>query len=172
MRSTLLKLATLAEQDSASLGSFDPKPLFAGNVYTFAPNAQRYFEECVPAESIDFEPFLILSGADIASHSSEYIPSHYTTPFGFVTIATDTFGDALALDVTDGKVYHLSHEKYDEEGIHPGWNEDETEALPVVDVSRESIIETAEGYWKSIEEFLKDHLSYSQQENQENVLSS
>ena len=110
---------------------------------------------------LDLNLYRIFSAADIDLENRDFIPSYFCAPHGFITIATELSGDAFSVDLIDGKVYHLSHEKYEADGIHPGWNADCTAFLPTRPVTRENIIETSEGHWESITDFLDECLDYA-----------
>lgn len=161
MKALLAKLAHLAGQDSVRLGAFDPSTLFGDAPHEFAPVAREYFGECVPHATLDLNFHRILADEDIRAENQDLIPSYFCVPHGFITIATDLGGNAYSVDVTDGKVYHLSHDTYESDGIHPGWNSDHTEFLPPLPVSRQNIINTSKGFWESIPEFLQECLEYA-----------
>ncbi len=161
MKDLVSQLSRLAGQHSPTLGAFDPTPLFAGASYAFAPTVTEYFRTCVPSSRLDLNLYRIFSAGDIDSENRDFVPSYFCAPHGFITIATELSGDAFSLDVTDGRVYHLSHEKYETDGIHPGWNADSTAFLPTLPVTRHNITGTSEGYWESITDFLNECLEYA-----------
>jgi hypothetical protein len=161
MKDILSQLARLAGQAAVSFGAFDPSPLFAGAHYEFTAAVSEYFQTCVPSVKLDLTLYRIFSGVDISSENHGSIPSCFCAPHGFITIATELSGDAFAVDVTDGRVYHFSHEKYEIDGIHPGWNADISAFLPMVPVTRENIIQTPQGHWENIADFLRECLDYA-----------
>jgi len=140
-----------------SCPSFDLTQLIGESLDRTA-TVSDYFAN-VPEAAIDSEAFTILSARDIYSHAKTVIPCCYTVEFGFVPIATELSGDTFTVDVTDGRVFLLSHEKYGSDGIHPGWNDDCSAFLPTRSVNRESIIDTCEATWDSIADFLDECLS-------------
>ena len=158
MKDLISQLSRLAGR-SATLGGFDPTPLFAGAHYDLAPTVAEYFRTCIPDSQLDLNLYRIFSAADIDSENRDVAPSYFCAPHGFITIATQLSGNAFSVDVTDGKVYHLSHEKYETDGIHRGWNADCTAFLPTLPVTRRNIIDTSEGYWVSITAFLDECLA-------------
>lgn len=162
MRSKVESIARAAKRPGVLFAAFDPGNLFQG--LPIVPSASEYLSSCVPAASVDLSFARLLGARDIFSENRSAIPSFYCAPFGFVTIATDRCGDALSLDVIDGKVYQLSHEKYESDGIHPGWNADHSAFLPPLSVSRSSIIETSERHWDNLIDFLDDLLTRALEE--------
>lgn len=160
MKSIVLQISRLAGRP-ATLGTFDPTLLFAGAHYDLAPAVAEYFSTCIPDSRIDLDLYRILCAADIDAENRDCIPGHICAPHGFITIANDVSGDAFSLDVTRGTVHQLSHEKYEADGIHPGWNADYTAFLPALPVTRQNIINTSEGYWESITDFLNECLQYA-----------
>jgi hypothetical protein len=161
MKEILSQLARFAKQRSVSFGAFDPTPLFAGATYQFAPSVSEFFSTAIPSTKLDLGLYRICSAIDISAENQEFIPSCHCAPHGFVTIATELSGDAFSIDVTDGNVYQISHEKYEADGIEPGWNADCTAFLPTLPLTRENIINTSEGYWDSITDFLQECLDYA-----------
>jgi hypothetical protein len=119
VKDILFQLAQLVGQTSTSFGAFDPSPLLGGRRYDFSPVVSEYFQTSVPSVKLNLDLYRIFSPADIASENQGNIPSYFCAPHGFITIATELSGDAFSVDVTDGRVYHLSHEKYETDGIHP-----------------------------------------------------
>lgn len=162
MKALLQKLAALAGQPSATLGSWDPEPLFAHNSFELSPTVAEYFSSCVPSVRLPLDFSSIFATKDLLEQNRGFVPSYYCVRHGFITIATMRNGDAFSVDVRDGKVYVLSHEKYEKDGIHPGWNEGCTAFLPVLPVTRQNIIETSDGYWDSIPEFLEECLAQAE----------
>jgi hypothetical protein len=158
MKNLLTQLAKLTGHTAVSFGAFDPHELPAGTGYLFAPIVRDYLGECIPSVSLDLGLCRILSAADIAYENRALFPSSLCAPHGFITIATELNGDACALNVTDGKIHLISHEKYEGDGIHPGWNADFTGFLDTLPITRQNIIDTAEGCWKSITDFLQECL--------------
>ena len=158
MNDILMRLGHLASIAPVSFGAFDPAPLFAGASFEFAPAVGEFFTTCIPSSTLDLELCRILSAAAIATENQDLIPSYFCAPHGFITISTDSDGDAFAVDVTTGKVFHLSHEKYETNGIHPGWNANFAAFLSTLPVTRENIINTSEGHWDSIADFLQEIL--------------
>ena len=140
------------------LGALDPTPLFAGLHYELAPSVSEFFATAIPSTRLRLELYRILAAADISADNHDCIPSYRCAPLGFITIATELSGDAISVDVTDGRVYQLSHEKYEADAIEPGWNADCTAFLPPLPITRENIINTSEGHWDSISAFLLDCL--------------
>jgi hypothetical protein len=161
MKDVLIELGRLAKMRQVSFGALDPTPLFAGASFQFAPIVSDFFTICIPSAKLDLDLYRILSAPDITSENQDFVPSHFCAPHGFITVSTDSCGDAFSVDVTTGKVFHLSHEKYETDGIHPGWNADTTAFLPTVPVTRENIIRTSEGHWDSITDFLQEVLDYA-----------
>ena len=160
MKDLVAQLSRLAGHPP-SLGAFEPTPLFAGAHYDLAPAAAEYFLSCIPAAQLDLSLYRILSAANIDAENRDYVPSCFCAPHGFITIGCELSGDAFSIDVRDGRVFHLSHEKYETDGIHPGWNADRTALLPTLPVTQQNIIDTSEGYWESITDFLEECLQYA-----------
>ena len=154
MKDLVSQLSRLAGQQAATLGAFDPASLFSGAHYDLAHTVAEYFRTCIPSSRLDLDLYRLFSAADIDSENRDFVPSYFCAPHGFITIATELSGDAFSVDVTDGRVHHISHEKYETDGIHPGWNADCTAFLPTLPVTRQNIIDTSEGYWESIAAFL------------------
>lgn len=157
LRSIINLIAAAANRPGAHFEPFDPGQLL-GNVDCLAPAVTEYFSTCVLVASLDLPHARILSSRDLYAENKSAIPSFYCVPHGFITIATTDCGDAIALDVIGGRVYLLSHEKYESDGIHRGWNADCSEFLPPIPVTRDSIISTADDTWESIEHFLVECL--------------
>ena len=114
----------------------------------------EYFQS-VPETTIEHEIIKIISATQIRRECEEAIPCCYIAKFGFVPIASDMSGDPFCVDVTCGNVYLISHDIYEGAEISPGWNADTTAFLPNLPINRETIIETSEGCWDSIAEFLE-----------------
>ena len=145
-----------------SFGTFDPVPLFAGASFEFAPSVSEFFASCIPSAKLDLDLYRIYSAEDITSDNQDFIPSYICGPHGFITLSTDSCGDAFSVDVTTGRVFHLSHEKYETDGIEPGWNADTTAFLPALPVTRANIIDTSEGHWVQHRRlFLQEVLDYA-----------
>ncbi len=153
----LQAIAAACNRPAARFVAFDLSRLI-GQSIQLAPSVSEYFAN-VPEAAIDHHSFRILGTRDIYSYAKDAIPCCYTVQFGFIPIATELCGDSFAVDVRDGRVFWLSHEKYERDGIHPGWNEDHSDFLPPLPVDRNSIIETSEGRWESIADFLDDCLA-------------
>ena len=161
MKEILIQLGRLAKIGPISFGAFDPTPLFAGASFEFAPSVSEFFTICIPSAKLDLDLYRIFAAADITADNQDFIPSYFCAPHGFITISTDSCGDAFSVDVTTGKVFLLSHEKYETDGIEPGWNADTTAFLPALPVTRENIIKTSEDHWDSITDFLQEVLDYA-----------
>ena len=161
MRAILSQLARFAKQSAVSFESFDPTPLFAGQRYEFAPSVSEFFSTSIPSTSLNLELIRFFSAADIRSENQELIPGHRCAPHGFITIASGRNGDAYSLDVTDGKVYQISHEKFEADEIEQGWNADCTAFLPALPISRQNIINTSDGCWNCVTDFLYDCLEHA-----------
>jgi len=143
MRELVSKLSRLAGQASASFGAFDPSPLLAGGSFELAPTVTEYFQTCIPDLRLDLECCSILAAADLIFEHHDLIPSCFCAPRGLISIARQNNGDSFSVDVRTGKVYLLSHEKYETNAIEPGWNSDLTGFLPALPVRRENIINTS-----------------------------
>jgi hypothetical protein len=159
MKDLITRLSRLAGKP-VTFGSFDPS-LFYGASQSIAPSVAEYFRCCIPNSRLDLELCIIFSATDLDAENLENVPSCFCSCHGFVTIGTSLSGDAFSVDVTDGRVYHLSHEKYESDGIHPGWNAECTYFLPALPVNRQNIIATSEGHWESIAEFLDECLRHA-----------
>lgn len=149
------KIETIAAgcgRSAVRFTSFDLTSLFPKNA-EFEETALQYLS-CVPEATIDADFFSILSAREILSITKSHIPCCHAFPYGFIAIGRELSGDAFALDVHTGNVFMLSHEKYENDGLHCGWNDDTTAFLPVLAYSREAIIDTAEAEWESVDEFL------------------
>jgi hypothetical protein len=155
----LARLQAIAKASNRPAARFVPFNLgqLISHSIVAAPSARDYFAN-VPEAAINIGLVRILSAREIYSHGKTAIPCCYTLEFGFVPIATELSGDSFAVDVTDGQVFLLSHEKYESDGIHPGWNEDCSQFLATLPVNRKSIIDTSETSWESISQFLDECL--------------
>src|SRR6266540_1164212 len=161
MKDVLIQLGRLANIGPVSFEAFDPTPLFAGASFEFTLPVREFFTTCIPRATLDRGLCRILSAADITSENQDLSPSHFCAPHGFITIAADSGGDGFSVDVTTGKVFYLSHDKYEADGIHPGWNTDTTAFLPTLPITRENIINTSEGHWDTIADFLQEILDHA-----------
>jgi hypothetical protein len=151
-RNKLEAIAAGCGRSGARFTSFNLSALFPKSL-DFDESALQYLS-CVPEATIDADFFSILSAREILSNTKNHIPCCHAFPYGFIAIAREMSGDAFALDVHTGGVFMLSHEKYENDGLHRGWNDDTTEFLPTLPYSREAIIDTAEAEWESVDEFL------------------
>jgi len=156
MNITLQKIAALTGQGAVAFGRFDVSQLRPGGFNSLAPSVTEFFASHVPTTDLALDHVRILSGKSLIEENRDCIPSCFCTPYGFITIASGVSGDAFAFDVTDGKVYLLSHEKYEADGIQSGWNADHTDFLPPLPIDRENIIKTSEGSWDSLSDFLQE----------------
>ncbi len=110
----------------------------------------------IPARTWEVGYYHLLCSKEIIDQTLNYIPGYHCVPFGLVTIARDLSGNSASLDLETGRVYPLDHEKFEEDGLHLGWNAEMTAFLSVVPYSREAILKTAEGYWEDVAIFLSD----------------
>ena len=165
MKRMILELAALADLSSIRFNPFDPATLCPDVVID--PAVANYFAECVPASDIDLEVVTILSPQGIEMENREMIPGCRCSPHGFITIARDMGGDSFSVDITDGKIYEISHGKFGKKSISPGWNTDHTAFLPDIPINRANIIATAEETLDSIEEFLIHCRYWATEENAE-----
>jgi uncharacterized Fe-S center protein len=126
----------------------------------------EYFSGCIPAETLKLKHHRILSPHQILEENQNLIPGCYSIGYGLPVIATDDSGDAVSVDIESGRVYLLSHDKFESDGLHRGWNEEMTDFLPVLPFTRANIIKTAEEDWDSIEDFIESLIhAYDQKKN-------
>lgn len=157
MRSVVEKIVAQAGKNRPPLSSFDASKLVPAGSKWHA-DVKSYLEGCVPAETVELKPFHLLGVEELEEANSEYFPGHVTAPYGILTILTDEDGDALAVDIQDGKLYHLSQDRFELEGIIV--EDEETGEGVKLELTRENILNSAEGFWPSLSVFFKDWLTH------------
>ncbi len=114
-------------------------------------SVEDYFRSQIPDIPITSKLFAaadvyrLIARDQLPERNREYIPSRDIIAAGFVTIGTDISGDAVAVDVTDGCVYLVSHEI--------DW-EDELDHDPMA--NRGKVINDSTALAATIGEFLSD----------------
>lgn len=128
------EVAALCGHDNYTAQSVDLASL---GVVTMHHTAEFYFSDCVPLNEIDRPFHQLLSVSDVYTHNKEYYPSCQILDHGLVTFAREPDGDAIVVDVYDGRVHLVSHEIFVDEGIiGPG--------LEIISFTRESILQYSE----------------------------
>lgn len=112
-------------------------------------SAEAYFAGCVPRHPIDGPFYQLLAASEIFTHTTDYTPSRYVIPIGFVTFATVPNGDAIAIDATDGRIHLVSHEIYSDDGIRVF---DHDGPIPV---TRKAVLESSENIFSTISSFFE-----------------
>lgn len=154
MKSTLRRLADRVGMDSVQLCSADLEGILTNSDSIVNYEAGLYLAECVPNRQLTLGDFRILGVKELREENLELMPGYLVSPLGFICIASTAGGDAFAVDCETGKVYLLSHDKYNEGTISPGWNENHSGFLPDIPINRENIIATADREYDDIREFL------------------
>ena len=105
----------LAGKESASpeIQGFPPE--------SFHPETIKYFQH-FPKKSLNLGYYTLLSSKSAIEHNKEYVPSLHVIKHGFYTIASTYSGEAVAIHLTSGAVFELSHEIHSEKGIFKGFN--------------------------------------------------
>lgn len=124
----------------------------------------EYFSNCVPALTLSLRCHRILSPHHILEENQDLIPGCYCSICGLLVIATDDSGNAISVDVENGRVYQFSHDKFESDGLHRGWNEGVTDFLPALPFTRENIILIAEKEWDSVTEFIESLILFYSRE--------
>jgi len=132
---------------------------------TFHPSITAYFEACVPDSPIDLGSFTILDESGIRQENSDLIPGCHIFQHGFVAFARESCGDVIAADLGTGRVYWISHEKYEGESIEPGWKPDMSGFADPLPIDANNIIKTADMAFESIVAFFR--MAVSDEENLE-----
>ena len=122
------------------------------------PAVIDYFTRSIPATTLDFGHFRWLSPAGLHEENIDLIPGSEMFSHGIVTIAATNTGDAIAVDVSDGRVYLVSHEKFEHGMLSPGWKADFSGFEAPLPVTRANIVTTCEGGWTDIPSALKSLL--------------
>jgi len=155
MNPQLRELFEIVDHGKATVAAADLHELSLPAGLEACESAKAYLA-AVPAQTLEVGYFRLLGPEGIRDHNQNHIPSYHCTPFGLVTIATNQSGDAASLDLATGHVFLLSHEKFEEDGLHLGWNEEKTGFLPVVSYSKEAIMDSSDGFWDDVTVFLSD----------------
>lgn len=134
--------------------SFDYASLFEGEEFPVCYDVSVYFSEAVPSREIRCGGLRLLGVGDITEESVNLLPGYLVAELGFIPIGASSGGDVYALDCTSGKVYELSHDKYNESSISPGWKPDFSGFLPDLPITRENVISTADRSFEDVGEFL------------------
>jgi hypothetical protein len=148
-----------------TLGGCDLSTILRKQPVEVSDAAAEFFATCIQTER-DSGPSDIVfhSRQDIANVNHNF-PCDRIVCHGFVTFASLCDGDVVAMDVTDGAVYHISHDKYDSDGgISQGWNHGCSALLPDLPITREHIIKTAERCLGPIDEHLDQLLREDEHE--------
>lgn len=140
-------------------------PLPAG--LTVAETSRDYLA-ATPDVTWEVGYYHLLCRREIIDQTLNYIPGYHCVPFGLITIARDLSGNSASLDLETGRVYPLDHEKFEEDGLHLGWNKDMTGFLPVVPYSKPAILDTAEVSWDDASAFISDLIEGYQNETEPN----
>ena len=154
-------------------GAIGVKPVFASFNLAALPipsgsiisEVAKDYLAMIPSSTWTAGYYHLLCQEEIIEQSLNYIPGYHCTPFGIISIARDLSGNSASLDLETGRVYPLDHEKFEEDGLHLGWNEDMTGFLPVIPYSKQAILETSEGYWADVSTFLSDLIEGYRNEN-------
>lgn len=119
--SLIHEIASLCGVEVGSIGGFNLSTLEL-DAESVHESVVKYFRSTVPdvpvlAESFSStDIFRLVGRSELHDQNYNYVPSCEIIKAGFVTIATDISGDALAADIIDGNVYLVSHEiSWDEE---------------------------------------------------------
>lgn len=160
MREFIQQIAQILGSESLRFRPFDVVELLSDLENPLDAQVTEYFETCVPDQDFDLDGIHILSAARIKEENMDMIPGCLCLPFGFVTIATTESGDDFAMDVQTGRVHLLSHEKFDDGKIEPGWNAEFSNFLPPLPITKANIVLTAEASWDCVPDFLKECLNH------------
>ena len=165
MKDQLKELFAITIGTTPTLAAFDLRRFASPISSQICQGASDYLSS-VPENTLSVGYYNLLAHEDILNFSENHIPGYHCIPYGFVVIARDLSGDVASLDLTTGEVYLMSHDKFEEDGLHPGWNADLTEFLPVLPYSRKVILDHTEGYWTDVSSFLSDLISAYKNSNQ------
>ena len=150
--SLIHEIASLCGVEVGSTGGFDLSTLEL-DAKAVHESVVEYLRSTVPdvtvlAESFSStDIFRLLSRSELYDHNYNYVPSCEVIKAGFVTIANDACGDAIAADIIDGNVYSVSHEISWDEELHDA---------PYA--NRKKITETSGWLGSTIDEFLQTWL--------------
>lgn len=147
--SLIQEIALLSGVEVGELGGFEISALEL-ETEAMDPSVVDYFRSIIPDVPIHSKLFdaadvyRLCSRTGLRIENYDSVPGCYIVKAGFVTIGCDTCGDAVALDITDGNVYLVSHEM--------DW---ETELGENPMANRGRVIEEATPLASTIEEFLE-----------------
>ncbi len=118
----LKEIAELCGCNLGPPGDFD-LAIFELELGEVESSVREYFGSQIPSVSIRSKLFSaadiyrLIGRDELVEHNRQCVPSCDILAAGFVTIATDISGDAVAIDVTDGQVYLVEHETNWEEEL-------------------------------------------------------
>lgn len=139
----------------SEFGSFDCVSLLKGADFQMSCDAAAYFADALPSLGIPCGGVRLLGAGDVLEESVHLLPGCVVARLGFIPIGRTHGGDVYALDCESGKVYELSHEKYNRDFISPGWMPDFSGFLPDVPITRENVVGTAEETFDELGQFLE-----------------
>jgi len=155
IRNQVESLARRYGSVQSEFGSFDCKSLLDGAEFQFSYDAATYFADALPGLGIQCGEVRLLGASDVLEESVNLLPGCLVAGLGFIPIGRTHGGDIFVLDCESGKVYELSHEKYNKDSISPGWRSDFSDFLPDVPITRENVIGTAEETFDEVGRFLE-----------------
>ncbi len=154
MRDRLIEIFKLWGLPEPGLTRFDLKLLNLVAHMRIHPDAQQYFDACIPISRNSPGIHDLCPPDSIVSENTRYTPGAYVSQFGFICFASEGCGDAVTIDLLTGEVLIFCHEfDYIGDDI-VFYREDNSKA--VMPKSRESIIESAIARFDSIEAFFDD----------------
>lgn len=155
LRNKVESLARRFGSVQSEFGSFECESLLKSADVQISYDASTYLADALPCLGIQCGEVRLLGASDVLDESSSLLPGCVVARFGFIPIGRTHEGDIYALDCESGKVYELSHEKYNRNSISPGWMSDFSDFLPDVPITRENVIGTAEETFDEVGQFLE-----------------
>lgn len=136
-------------------GSFDYESVLGGAKVQISYDAFVYFSDALPQREIRCGEFRLLGHDSVVEESVNLLPGCLVVGLGFIPIGATSGGNIYVLDCESGKVFEISHEKYNKASISPGWKPDFSAFLPDVPITRENVINTAEQVFDDVGQFLE-----------------
>ena len=137
--------------------TFEPIPtdeIFPGLTGVWNDQVKDYYSQALSLTDLQIDSVRLLGKHNVMEEAFNLIPGCKVLEFGFIPIASTDSGDIYVVDYRTGKVFELSHEKYNLDSICPGWKSDYSGFMEDIPITQINIIKTACHSFSEVEKFL------------------